>query len=378
MVVVTADHGVSYRPGLSRRGPTPENGSDIAGVPLFIKYPHERRGHVDNSMVENIDVVPTIADRLGARLPWKADGRPIGGDRAARTLVQVGSGGHVFTLPFTSFVHDRRAGLRRMVSLFGSDDGGAGLYAAGAGGELIGRDVRSLRLSAGTGSTLELDSAEALDHFRPDSRLVPSFVTGRVTGGTPAGTQVAIAVNGRVRGTSETFQDGEDVRIAGFVPPSSFRSGSNSLDVFAVAGPAGSRHLARIATQRPDAYRLVQDGEGVRIVGGTQTARVQPGALEGYVDVLEKDDQGVRLGGWAVDLQGRRPAERVVVFDGTRLVAQGRLTTERPDIVQRYGSDRVARSGYEVRGSAKGAELDHLRVFALSGDRATELPHFKR
>ncbi len=47
LVIFTADHGVSFRPGRSRRAIVRENRSDIAAVPLFIKYPRQRRGRID-------------------------------------------------------------------------------------------------------------------------------------------------------------------------------------------------------------------------------------------------------------------------------------------------------------------------------------------
>ena len=74
LVIVTADHGVSYRPGGERRTTTTSNLSDIASMPLFVKYPHERTGRVDDRMARTIDVVPTIARALGTRLPWRARG----------------------------------------------------------------------------------------------------------------------------------------------------------------------------------------------------------------------------------------------------------------------------------------------------------------
>ena len=51
--------------------------SDIASMPLFVKYPHERTGRIDDRMARTIDVVPTIARALGTRLPWRAEGRPL-------------------------------------------------------------------------------------------------------------------------------------------------------------------------------------------------------------------------------------------------------------------------------------------------------------
>ena len=72
LLVITADHGVSFQPGRPRRQITPETLPDIAPVPLFVKLPGQRAGRVDDRMARTVDIVPTIADQLKIRLddPW--------------------------------------------------------------------------------------------------------------------------------------------------------------------------------------------------------------------------------------------------------------------------------------------------------------------
>jgi hypothetical protein len=77
LFVVTADHGVSFLPGRHERSVNPTNIGDIAPVPLFVKTPGERTGHVDDRSAQTIDVVPTIADVLGMTMPWKVDGESL-------------------------------------------------------------------------------------------------------------------------------------------------------------------------------------------------------------------------------------------------------------------------------------------------------------
>jgi hypothetical protein len=69
LVVVTADHGVSFWPDDNARivgsSGHPE---DILSVPLLIKRPNQSRGRVDDRNVEAVDILPTIADLVGAQL----------------------------------------------------------------------------------------------------------------------------------------------------------------------------------------------------------------------------------------------------------------------------------------------------------------------
>ena len=75
LVIVTADHGVAFEPGLSRRNIVPLTAGDIAGVPMFVKAPGQREGRVENGGARTVDLVPTIGDYLGAR--WDLPGESL-------------------------------------------------------------------------------------------------------------------------------------------------------------------------------------------------------------------------------------------------------------------------------------------------------------
>jgi hypothetical protein len=77
LFVVTADEGVSFLPGQHERNVNLTNIGDIAPVPLFVKLPSERTGHVDDRSAQTTDIVPTIADVLGMAMPWKVDGKSL-------------------------------------------------------------------------------------------------------------------------------------------------------------------------------------------------------------------------------------------------------------------------------------------------------------
>jgi Sulfatase len=378
LIVVTADHGVSYRPGLPRRSPVEGTGSDIASVPLVIKYPGRERGRVDDSFARTIDVVPTIADALGAKLPYHPDGRSVmdGGPASGEVTVDRGPTGTSFSEPFDQFVREKQAGLRRMVRLFGSDDGGRRLYALGPNSDLLGRSATRLQQVAATGGRVELDSRSLLDHFRPGERLVPSFMSAQIAGGVPAGAPLAVAVNGTIRSVTQTFVDQGQMRMAAIAPADAFSAGSNSVDVFAVRGSGSRRALAPLTTGQGEQFRLVQSGGATALEAGSRRIEVSKGNLQGYVDQFLHDDQGVRLGGWAVDDHGNKPVKRILVFAGDRLVAEGAPSVERPDVAKNLGG-QAKMSGFGLRVPLQGVDPSQLSVFALSGGEAAKLQRWK-
>ena len=377
LVIFAADHGVSFRPGGSRRLIRQATGSDIAAVPLFIKYPGQKRGRIDDSMVRTVDVVPTIARELGTRLPWEADGRAItrGGRPGAGVRVFSGDSGFFVELSAAQFLRRRRQGLRRMIGLFGAGDGGAGLYASGPDRGLLGRDLVGLGVAGAAGGRADLDSTEGLSNFRPGAPVVPSFVTGtldRAAGRPP--TRLAVAVNGTVRGVSVSFRERGGHRFATIVPAGSFRRGYNVVDVLRVEGSVGGPRLVLLKTERPSAYRLVERGGRTAISGAGRTLPVVPTRINGFVEGLRRDGPALRLTGWAFDVRARRPVDTIVAFAGSRFLSAGQAALPRPDVAKGLKRASGARLGFRLEPAAAGVDPATVRVFALGQGVATELP----
>ena len=87
LIVVTSDHGISFRPGGPIRGLegqtlADEVLADLAWAPLLVKQPGATTGTVDDANVLSIDVLPTIADVLDVDIPWEVDGQSALSDRA--------------------------------------------------------------------------------------------------------------------------------------------------------------------------------------------------------------------------------------------------------------------------------------------------------
>src|SRR5207248_6042161 len=78
LVIVTADNGESFlHLNHDRHIADPVTFTDIADTPLLIKRPGQTSGGYSDQHVRSFDVVPTIADMLGIRMPWKVEGRSL-------------------------------------------------------------------------------------------------------------------------------------------------------------------------------------------------------------------------------------------------------------------------------------------------------------
>jgi hypothetical protein len=234
LVVVTADHGASFRAGEWRRRVTPATVADIAAVPLFVKYPGQKQGREDRRAAMTIDILPTIADVLGIDLPWRVDGRSLRARPVVRP-VRVGSLSTAVVTRPDRIAADIMRIARRNASLFG--EGRDSLYRIGPRRELLGRDVMLLARSMARGATVELARDRELADVRPASGYVPAHVTGQVSWPALRPTEdIAIVLNGRVAAVTRPFESSGRTLFSALLDERLFREGPNDIAVYAVRG----------------------------------------------------------------------------------------------------------------------------------------------
>jgi hypothetical protein len=232
LVVVTSDHGIAFRPGSDVRG-LGEGEVDAAAqpellwVPLFVKAPGQVAGEVVDTPAQTVDVLPTIADRLGVELPWEVDGVSLDDVTADRER----SFTHVEGSSFATFSLDDPvppdADLDDVLAL-GVDTvlRGAGpdrWWRVGPRPDLVGRAPEGPRLDAA------LDDIEPFLDVDLDETEVPAVVSGRVD---EAVERVAVVVNGVVAAVTDTYRDPDGGgRFAVLVDPSLLEDGVNAIAV---------------------------------------------------------------------------------------------------------------------------------------------------
>jgi arylsulfatase A-like enzyme len=110
LIVVTADHGVSFLAGDSRRNVDASNIGEIAGVPLLIKAPGQRHGRIVDSAATTEDILATIGTALGAR--WRSGGQSLE-HRSGPARVTV-SGENEVSVSFEDFIRLRNQAADRI------------------------------------------------------------------------------------------------------------------------------------------------------------------------------------------------------------------------------------------------------------------------
>jgi hypothetical protein len=220
----------------------------VGSVPLFVKYPGQRHGAIDSRPARTIDVLPTIADVLGARLPWKLDGTSLRAATPHRTeaavLNHLGVWVHV---PLAVAKRQNEQLVRRNAAWFG--EGRDSLFAIGTNKGLLGTQVTGGPRS-GSVRVRIADSASLAD-VRTSAESLPAYISGSVEEGRIApATELAVAVNGRIRALTRCVSDDGKQRFGALVPEESFRNGFNLVEVYAVDDGGDTVQLVRLGANR--------------------------------------------------------------------------------------------------------------------------------
>jgi hypothetical protein len=248
LVVVMPDHGISFRGGDLRRRPTRTNLAELGFIPLFVKYPGQTEGRVvDSRHVSTLDVLPTIADVLGIKVPWHVDGTSVLKGGAGSGVVDVAG----VREAYPTALAQRQAALARELSLFDSGDWGARFDGTGPYRGLVGTSVSTLSVVTAPSASAQVDrvGSRLLRRFPRHSALVPSPVVGTLSG-VQAGRPLALALNGRIAAVSVAYRNpgGGPVRFSALAGEDAFRTGRNTVRLFVLAGSPSQPRLEALRT----------------------------------------------------------------------------------------------------------------------------------
>lgn len=242
LVVVLADHGISFETDTPARSLPAEGESNVDALaysPLFVKLPGQAEGTIDDANLLAIDVLPTIADVLGMEIPFAVDGVAAGSpavEARGDTKLMYDFGGMAeenAPRGLVEYSDDRplRAADRWIPPIGPGDDARAGLYEAFGLGHLIGADLR--RLVTGDGGTAAIPLLDRLRRTEDGAVPVGLFV-GRVTTPAVPGSVVVAAIDDRVVAASPLYAAGGlEQQFALLFPPGTVGTGEVRLALVA-------------------------------------------------------------------------------------------------------------------------------------------------
>jgi hypothetical protein len=243
LVIMTADHGISFTPGQAQRTLQDRNAHELLWVPLFIKSPHQQSAKVDDRNWEQVDLLPTIADILKVKVPWRVDGiSAMGPGRSRRMKFFYNKPGQRLEVDGPQ---NQALALRGVTARIAHpEDGPAGLFEVGPFADLVGRRPEAVGLAGSNGQVARLNDPERYQDVDPDGGTIPALVSGALTrSASDAPVAIAVSVNGTIGAVGLTFTQGDTPQtFATVVSDSLFQPGTNRVRLYQVERtPAGPR-----------------------------------------------------------------------------------------------------------------------------------------
>ncbi len=247
LLIITADHGTSFQHGKPRRSSTEGTRAEVMLVPLIIKLPGQITGHVSDQNVETVDIVPTIASVLSTTVPYDVDGRSIldstQPQRAHKTFIRRNYDRVVSLEEHPPNLEDRYVGLEERLRDFES-----GLYALGPHASLVGRSLSSVDVRTDNEILLHLENLARFDDVDLEGHTLPLYVRGTLADGLAERVSVAIAVNGSIVATTQSYLEQGVWIFTSMIPEEALTRGANAVKVFVVDGD-GDESVLRLATE---------------------------------------------------------------------------------------------------------------------------------
>jgi hypothetical protein len=237
LVIITADHGGSYLDNQPYRKPNRNIFGDVAFVPLFIKYPNQSIGKRDDSNVELIDIVPTIADVIGAELNWEFDGRSLENDASLprETKVLPNYQGGTIELTRDEYLAAKQVSITRKIESFNLNDSRSDVFRYGKGLEYIGEPQSTLDAKL-VPARVQCDALDALGTVDLAADFIPCRLIGTVRSESadPSKLYLAFVVNGKIELIARPMKVENQHMFDVVLPDTSLRQGSNRIVVLLV------------------------------------------------------------------------------------------------------------------------------------------------
>jgi len=374
LIVITADHGASFRSNDFNREVSNRNIADIMFVPLLIKLPNQKKGEVSEADAATIDIIPTVADYLGIKLPWKASGVSLlQKNREVKTSKSIFTSKRLETYAYRDLLQKRESSHLENIYKFGLNQPSSNLFWFGEHLDLLGKNVIDLEVREGNVS-LELDQAHMFDSVDLSRNLTPALIQGKLTYRKPVMAEVAISINGVIQGVAKAYNIQGNNVFTVVVPESAFKEGVNKVQGYVIERTATGQKYLVSAEDHSSKYSLKKfdiissDGKAYPIIAGNP-----PGML----DELSKTSNTVVAAGWATNPQKSRPANNIVIFENESFLLAGRTTQPRPDVTRMLKNTKLGDCGFSFT-LPPNTNLKKLRVFSIADRVAYELDYHKK
>ncbi|MHC4412767.1 MAG: sulfatase-like hydrolase/transferase [Planctomycetota bacterium] len=274
---------------------------------------------------------------------------------------------------FDSAAPERKyATSRQRLTLLGSGSKPHGAFKIRPHDELVDKRVSEIGIVGDADVAILLNLASFFADVNAKARFMPTNITGGVQSSGHNGVQLnlAIAINGTIRAVtrSSPLERGTGTWSA-VVGETSFQVGRNDIEVFIVSAFEGKPGLERTVRLNYFLSETGQSGNEVITSSNGASIRVIAGAVAGYLDIAEVEENVVKFGGWAADVRNSQLPKFILIFVNGKFAYSGRSHVDRLDVVKHYGNPAIWRAGFYYAFPShlfNGIDNLEVRIFAVS------------
>ena len=195
LLLVTADHGMSFLAGDTRRALSERNAQSVLRVPLFLRTPGQKQGRRDPRPAMTVDILPTVLDHLGLDPALlELDGVSLAAEAPPGPRPRRANS---FADRRLRVVEEEQLELRGIVAQARFRlglDGPEPLWSIGPFDDRRGEPLESLCVPEPTRIRYRLEALEPLPGTDP-ADFVPAYVLGRVAGREPPEESLSFVVS---------------------------------------------------------------------------------------------------------------------------------------------------------------------------------------
>ena len=376
LIILTADHGVAFRPRVSRRVIKNENAIDILRIPMIVKLPGQREGKISQRLVSSVDILPTIIDVLEISTSWDLEGSSMfGNNETLRTKIKIPGVGS-----FTAEDLKEPSSLKWQSDHFQEHTSLVEPVPQGPYPTLIGQQLSHLSIGKTSTMRVFLSDLKYFEHVNPASGYLPALFGAYILESKKQNLPVAVALNGRIWATTHTVEwNGKDNYLSVLLPHTAFIPGRNLVGVYLI-DETGEGLIPIPLTNPQESAMLGHDPSGqltLLYANGSQIpVEAEPKILRGHIDRVRSQGNTLVIEGWAADIVAPQPATTLLIFSGDQLVSQVKPEINRSGVAKVLQQKGTLKSGFRanIPLNLLNSMEEETRVIVVSqGPRAVHL-----
>jgi hypothetical protein len=353
-IIIVGDHGSAFISGKSRRFAQDDNIPQIADIPLFIKYPNQKKNKVDQRFANNLDIFPTLLDVFSLNLNTELDGLSLlSDDTRSEPLDLIQEKRTITKLPknYQSLIKQY---LKTKKQTFPTK-GWQGIFQPSDSKKFYSKTVKELNIQKVHDNAIKLLNPYLFKPVSIDSPYMPTYYRTQLLLDNYKANEILVTLNNKIVSHCFMFVHANK-DCAGLIDPQDLMS-VNELSLFnlrffsVISEKDGQYTVDELLTENNEVASIIQidENEVVSFESGKSLPIDKDSTYFGNATLkLVNNSSTYHLSGWAGDTKEGIPARSIYVFIDDNLVITAQTGVPKRHLVEKFGFKSLTDSGFQI------------------------------